>query len=251
MSGCVLSALQHSFSQGFIFLNVYFLVFYFNNFFFYLPSELLTKFLRSSHSRLLLCDQESAERCLAAKDECPDLKEVFVLGKFEGCIPFDRLLDQQPFNHGKNFSDILNCQRDVISNKEVALIPDELRRPEPYDPDETVSMVFSSGTTGERKGVLLTQLNIYSYLLTARYSRFTMLQFSHCTNSHHELYFDRPKANKPGMKTLFVPRIGNVMGLVFGLRGVLIYTETYLLSKYKDEWLFDAIEQIKVSCYLF
>jgi hypothetical protein len=48
------------------------------------------------------------------------------------------------------------------------------------------------------------------------------------------------------MKTLFVPRIGNVMGLVFGLRGALIYTKTYLMSSYKDEWLFQAIEEIKV-----
>lgn len=45
---------------------------------------------------------------------------------------------------------------------------DELKRPAPYDPDETVSVVYSSGTTGEPKGVLLTQQNIYSYLLTAR-----------------------------------------------------------------------------------
>ncbi len=37
------------------------------------------------------------------------------------------------------------------------------------------------------------------------------------------------------------------MGLVFGLRGALIYTETYLMSKYKDEWLFEAIEEIKVQ----
>lgn len=57
----------------------------------------------------------------------------------------------------------------------------------------------------------------------------------------------RPKANRPGMRTLFVPRIGNVMGLVFGLRDVLIYSKTYLIPTYKDEWLFDAIEQIKVG----
>ncbi|KAI9561750.1 hypothetical protein GHT06_012711 [Daphnia sinensis] len=175
MSGCVLSSLQHSFSQ-----------------------ELLIKLIRSSHSRLLLCDVESAERCRAIKTECPELEEVFVLGHFAGCTPFDRLLDDEAFPR------------------------DELKRSEPYDPDETLSMVFSSGTTGEPKGVLLTQQNIYSYLLTAR-----------------------PKANRPGMRTLFVPRIGNVMGLVFGLRDVLIYSKTYLMSIYKDEWLFDAIEQIK------
>lgn len=52
-----------------------------------------------------------------------------------------------------------------------------------------------------------------------------------------------------GVKTLFVPRVGNVMGLVFGLRGALIYAQTYLMSNYKDEWLFDAIEQIKVYIY--
>ncbi|KAI9561749.1 hypothetical protein GHT06_012710 [Daphnia sinensis] len=175
ISGCVLSPLQHSFSQ-----------------------ELLIKLIRSSHSRLLLCDVESAERCRAIKTECPELEEVFVLGNFEGCTPFDRLLDDEAFPR------------------------DELKRSEPYDPDETLSMVFSSGTTGEPKGVLLTQQNIYSYLLTAR-----------------------PKANRPGMRTLFVPRIGNVMGLVFGLRDVLIYSTTYLMPTYKDDWLFDAIEQTK------
>ncbi len=64
-------------------------------------SGLLVKFLRASHSRLLLCDQESAERCLAAKDDCPELNEIFVLGKFEGCIPFCYLLEHQAFSHGK------------------------------------------------------------------------------------------------------------------------------------------------------
>ncbi|XP_057376453.1 luciferin 4-monooxygenase-like [Daphnia carinata] len=175
MSGCVSSSLQHSFSQ-----------------------ELLIQLIRSSHSRLLLCDMESAERCRAIKIECPELEEVFVLGQFEGCTPFDRLLSDEAFDR------------------------DEFKRPEPYDPDETLSMVFSSGTTGEPKGILLTQQNIYSYLLTAR-----------------------PKANRPGMRTLFVPRIGNVMGLVFGLRDVLIYSKTYLMSTYRDEWLFAAIEETK------
>nr|CAH0098208.1 unnamed protein product [Daphnia galeata] len=174
ISGCVLSSLQHSFSQ-----------------------DLLLRLLRTSRTRLLLCDQESAERCLAAKIECKEL-EIFVLGEFKGCIPFNRLIKRKAFTR------------------------DDLKISDPYDPNETVSMVFSSGTTGEPKGILLTHLNIYSYLLTAR-----------------------PATNRTGMKTLFVPRIGNVMGLVFGLRGVLIYTKTYLMSTYKDEWLFEAIEQIK------
>lgn len=64
-------------------------------------AELLIKLIRSSHSRLLLCDVESAERCRAIKTECPELEEVFVLGKFEGCTPFNRLLDEEAFPRGK------------------------------------------------------------------------------------------------------------------------------------------------------
>ena len=63
--------------------------------------------------------------------------------------------------------------------------------------------------------------------------------------------FGSPNTNRTGMKTLFVPRIGNIMGLVFGLRGMLIYTKTYLMTTYKDEWLFEAIEQIKVRKILY
>ncbi|EFX86116.1 hypothetical protein DAPPUDRAFT_313128 [Daphnia pulex] len=195
MSGCILSSLQHSFSQ-----------------------DLLLKLLQTSCPRLLLCDQESAERCLAAKAECNEL-EVFVLGEFKGCVSFNRLIERKAFTSGKP-SDISKSIFDIHSA--ITNSVDELKRSDPYDPNETVSMVFSSGTTGEPKGILLTHLNIYSYLLTAR-----------------------PNANRPGMKTLFVPRIGNVMGLVFGLRGALIYTKTYLMSSYKDEWLFQAIEEIK------
>lgn len=64
-------------------------------------AELLIKLIRSSHSRLLLCDVESAERCRAIKTECPELEEVFVLGQFEGCTPFNRLLDDEAFPRGK------------------------------------------------------------------------------------------------------------------------------------------------------
>ena len=60
----------------------------------------------------------------------------------------------------------------------------------------------------------------------------------------------RPNTNRRGMRTLFVPRIGNVMGLVFGLRGILIYTQTYLMSRYSDEDLFEAIDKTKVTIRL-
>lgn len=88
----------------------------------------------------------------------------------------------------------------------------------------------------------MSQKNVYSYLLTARYITFQKFW----KNLLPIQIFHRPEANKPGVKTLFVPRIGNIMGLVFGLRGVLIYTKTYLMSDYKDDWLFEAIEQIQV-----
>lgn len=64
-------------------------------------AELLIKLIRSSHSRLLLCDVESAERCRAIKTECPELEEVFVLGQFEGCTSLNRLLDDEAFPRGK------------------------------------------------------------------------------------------------------------------------------------------------------
>lgn len=62
--------------------------------------DLLLKILQTSRTRLLLCDQEGAERCLAAKAECNDL-EVFVLGEFKGCDSFNRLIEREAFTRGK------------------------------------------------------------------------------------------------------------------------------------------------------
>lgn len=164
MSGCILSSLQHSFSQGS--LTVTSLRKVCQSFCFLCTLDLLLKLLQTSRTRLLLCDQEGAERCLAAKAERDEL-EVFVLGEFKGCVSFNRLIERKAFTSGKpseiskiNIFDI----HSAITNS-----VDELKRSDPYDPNETVSMVFSSGTTGEPKGILLTHLNIYSYLLTARY----------------------------------------------------------------------------------
>lgn len=128
-------------------------------------SDLLLRLLRTSRTRLLLCDQESAERCLAAKIECKEL-EIFVLGEFKGCIPFDRLIKRKAFTRGKACNGI---SRLFSIHPVIGFIVDDLKISDPYDPNETVSMVFSSGTTGEPKGILLTHLNIYSYLLTARF----------------------------------------------------------------------------------
>lgn len=49
------------------------------------------------------------------------------------------------------------------------------------------------------------------------------------------------------MKTLFVPRLGNVLGLLFGLRSLLLYSHLLIISDYSDENLFNAIEQTKVT----
>lgn len=52
---------------------------------------------------------------------------------------------------------------------------------------------------------------------------------------------------RPGVKTFFVPRISNIMGLLFGLRSLFIYNHIFLMSVYKEELLFHAIDEIKVS----
>lgn len=91
MSGCVLSSLQHSFSQGMIKKLQYSMFWSKSN---QISIELLIKLLQKSRSRLLLCDQKSAARCLAVKNECLDLEKIYVLGEFAGCIPYNDLLTQ-------------------------------------------------------------------------------------------------------------------------------------------------------------
>jgi len=63
--------------------------------------DFLVHLLRKSQSPLLLCDQKSAARCLAAKKECANLIEIFVLGEHEGCIPFSQLLEKDALSYRK------------------------------------------------------------------------------------------------------------------------------------------------------
>ena len=106
MSGCILSALQHSFPQGlFITIELFFFspIFFIKMIKFDWRSELLVDLLRKSQTPLLLCDHDSASRCLAARAECgqDSAFEIFIVtGKFEGCTEFSQLLESEPLSSG-------------------------------------------------------------------------------------------------------------------------------------------------------
>lgn len=106
--------------------------------------------LKHSQARVVLCENErDCAKVAAIADRCPDLERVLVIdGDPDGALPLGELM-----RRGRERAD---------AEEDVRMRVAEVR------PDDVASIVYTSGTTGEPKGCVLTHRNL---LETARMYR--------------------------------------------------------------------------------
>lgn len=99
-----------------------------------LPTEALCELINRAEVTTLVFDESKAQAAVAAKQACPGLKHVISMkdeSAVEGALSFWKLLDKQQPGYAY----------------------------EPL-PDELATIMFTSGTTGKSKGVMLTHRNL-------------------------------------------------------------------------------------------
>ncbi|XP_078590150.1 putative 4-coumarate--CoA ligase 1 [Branchiostoma floridae x Branchiostoma japonicum] len=103
----------------------------------------LTNQLTHSNAQYLVTVAEFAENARKAKSNCPDVKDIYVIGgTAEGCKPLSDLLADDG-----------------------SAVPEDVK----IDPREDIAILpYSSGTTGLPKGVMLTHYNIIANLCQNR-----------------------------------------------------------------------------------
>lgn len=106
-----------------------------------------THILNDCNPRILLCSSHYLEHAIEVKNNVPSIEYIFVLD-----------------DEGVNDNDIVPIQR--VSALEVDIEKD-LGRPRTLD--ETALIVYTSGTTGNPKGVMISFGNIYSQLRDFEY----------------------------------------------------------------------------------
>ncbi len=105
------------------------------------PLPLLETLLRQGDADAVFCDQPSLSKVLEAQRHCPRIRTVITLeGRSDGVLSYEELLAA-----GKGRS--------------------RYRSLEP-DPDVLRMILFSSGTTGANKGVMLSLTNLFSDILS-------------------------------------------------------------------------------------
>lgn len=110
-------------------------------------SEMLRSKIIQTGAKFLVVDESKAE---AVNRQIQDMGcKVIVIGQMDGCIPFDRLIEQDVNSRENNKFD-------------EAII----------DLDSPVWMPFSSGTTGEPKGILHTHRSMSHLFILRQVTRF-------------------------------------------------------------------------------
>lgn len=89
---------------------------------------------------LFISDNELCTKVISIKDHVPTLQSVYAFNRVEGCKSWDTLL--QP---------VTDHERDRIASISAGI-----------DEDDVTTIIFTSGTTGRPKGVMLTHKNIVS-----------------------------------------------------------------------------------------
>ena len=124
-----------------------------------LPAETIATQLRFADAEAVFVSERCAETVFAALRDCPGVRRTILL---RGNAAADETL------------------RDLIAEGEALLRQKgEAALPPPADPDALAAIIFTSGTTGPNKGVMLTNRNILSMLLgCARLLRYPAVSLS-------------------------------------------------------------------------
>ncbi len=106
-----------------------------------LPVDQVVFLLNESDSRLVFCDEKWCEQLLGKQDELPNIEYFICFGKEEHegkCLSLHRLIEEG--------SALPKDDYDALKS----------------DPNELKDLVYTSGTTGIAKGVMLTEKNLVS-----------------------------------------------------------------------------------------
>ncbi len=112
-----------------------------------LPANELTDLLNRSDSEALIISPKLSSVAEAAKTECPNLKHIYFMEKTD---PQDSAADRENIYH------LMSLGTTIEST------------PVPSDAD-LATIIFTSGTTGKSKGVMLSHQNLYDNVLNVKY----------------------------------------------------------------------------------
>ncbi|MFK5890544.1 MAG: long-chain fatty acid--CoA ligase [Flavobacteriaceae bacterium] len=102
-----------------------------------------------NHAEVMYCfvsDEEVYQKALKAKENAPNLKNIYSFNEIDSCT---------------NWSEFLSQGSDKSLQKEVE------KRKDAVKPTDLATFIYTSGTTGKPKGVMLTHSNIVSNVLAS------------------------------------------------------------------------------------
>ena len=116
-----------------------------------LPAEELCELMRRADVTMLVVDDIRKDVVEAAKNTCPFLQYIVSMGKepVEGCLSMKDLLAERAEDIR-----VENTESTRAENAKGTGTEKEI------DPDALCTIMFTSGTTGKSKGVMLTQRNL-------------------------------------------------------------------------------------------
>ncbi|MFA5517934.1 MAG: long-chain fatty acid--CoA ligase [Spirochaetota bacterium] len=167
--------------------------------------------INDSDSRLCFCSgEEQVNRLIAAKDEMPGLEKIIV---------FDNIKHQDP---------LVITLSEVIKQGKENLKPDEIdKRINQINPEDTMTLMYTSGTTGNPKGVMLTHNN--------------MVKQADQFLTHHPFDFD--------VTALSILPLSHSLERTIGYHCVLFKAQTVAYSRGPD-FLLEDLTDIRPTAFL-
>ncbi|XP_028412435.1 long-chain-fatty-acid--CoA ligase 5-like [Dendronephthya gigantea] len=118
-----------------------------------LGSDACTFIINHSNISLIVCDENKVEVLLAKAEECPKLKHIITIGDVKEEV------EQKAGKRGimvKSFKNVTDFGKNNRKEKS------------PGKPDDLVTVCYTSGTTGQPKGAMITNRNIATGIAATR-----------------------------------------------------------------------------------